>query len=130
MQITLNSEEISEAVESYVRSQINIADGQEIDIDFKAGRGDNGMTATLDIRPARPNKKKFTRTTAKPAPAPAPEPEEEAASAPAEEAVETADIKPETVQESDTPDETASEEAAPKPSAAEKPGSIFNFAQK
>jgi len=50
MQITLNQEEINEAVEIYARSQINIASNQSLDIDFVAGRGANGLSATLDIR--------------------------------------------------------------------------------
>lgn len=58
MQITLNQDEIHEAVENYVRSQITIAPNQTISIDFTAGRGANGLSATLDIRtgPAKTNK--------------------------------------------------------------------------
>jgi len=50
LQITLNQEEINEAVEIYARTQINIAPNQSLDIDFVAGRGANGLSATLDIR--------------------------------------------------------------------------------
>ncbi len=53
MQITLNQDEILVALENYVRSQINIATGQEVSIDLKAGRGENGFSATLDIVPAK-----------------------------------------------------------------------------
>lgn len=56
MQITLNQDEIEEALVTYVRGQINLNDDQEIGIDFKAGRGDNGYTATLDIRPRKVDK--------------------------------------------------------------------------
>lgn len=52
MQITLNEAEIMNALEIYVRSQINIARNQRISIDLKAGRGDNGYSATLEILPA------------------------------------------------------------------------------
>ncbi|MCA8869074.1 MAG: hypothetical protein KDA67_10520 [Rhodobacteraceae bacterium] len=52
MQITLNQDEILTAIENYVRSQINIADNQRSEIDLKAGRGEYGFTATLDIVPA------------------------------------------------------------------------------
>lgn len=52
MQITLNQDEIMNALENYVRSQINLAENQKIDIDLKAGRGENGFSATLDIVPA------------------------------------------------------------------------------
>lgn len=51
MQITLNQQEIEAALKSYVCSQININDDQEIAIDLKAGRSEAGYTATLDIRP-------------------------------------------------------------------------------
>lgn len=52
MQITLDEHEIHDAIRSYVRGQINIAEGQQIEIDMKAGRAENGFTATLNIRPA------------------------------------------------------------------------------
>lgn len=52
MQITLDQTEIHDAIRQYVRGQINIADGHVIEIDMKAGRAENGFTATLDIRPA------------------------------------------------------------------------------
>ncbi len=52
MQITLNQDEITTAVEDYLNNQINIAEGQEISIDFTAGRGPNGLTAAIDIRSA------------------------------------------------------------------------------
>lgn len=53
MQITLNQDEIIDAVKAYVRSQINIAPNQDIMIDLRAGRGENGFTATLDIVPQK-----------------------------------------------------------------------------
>jgi hypothetical protein len=51
MQITLDQDEILEAIEASVRSQISVSEDQEINITLKAGRGDNGYTATLEIRP-------------------------------------------------------------------------------
>lgn len=53
MQITLNQDEILEAVKSYVRGQINIAANQDILIELRATRGETGFTATLDIVPAK-----------------------------------------------------------------------------
>ena len=50
MQITLNQDEIIEAVVAYVHGQISVAPNQKIEVDLKAGRGENGFTATLDIR--------------------------------------------------------------------------------
>ncbi len=59
MQITLNETELMEALENYVRSQITISDDQDIKIELRAGRGENGFTATLDIvsSKAKPVKK-------------------------------------------------------------------------
>lgn len=51
MQITLNQDEIMQALDVYVRTQINIALNQKVVIDLKAGRGENGYSATLDIVP-------------------------------------------------------------------------------
>lgn len=53
MQITLNHDEILTALDAYVRTCINIADDKKVIIDMKAGRGDNGFSATLDIVPIR-----------------------------------------------------------------------------
>lgn len=52
MQITLNQDEIIAALTAYVGKIINIAPGNEISIDLKAGRGENGYSATVDIVPA------------------------------------------------------------------------------
>lgn len=49
MQITLQESEILDALEDYVRSKISISESQKIIFDLKAGRGENGFTATLDI---------------------------------------------------------------------------------
>ena len=49
MRITLDQAEITDAVKAYAQTMINIATGQEIEIDFIAGRGDNGLSATLSI---------------------------------------------------------------------------------
>ena len=53
MQITLNQDEILEALKDYAFRVINVAPGNDITIDLKAGRGENGYTATLDIVPKR-----------------------------------------------------------------------------
>ena len=53
MQITLNQDEIMEALKNYAFTIINVAPGNDINIDLKAGRGENGYTATLDIVPKR-----------------------------------------------------------------------------
>lgn len=53
MQITLNEDEIKEAIEAAVRKQITIAANQNIEVKLTAGRGENGHTATLEISAAR-----------------------------------------------------------------------------
>ena len=53
MQITLNQDEIEQAIIAHVKSCINVADGTTIAVDLKAGRGDNGFSATLDIIPTK-----------------------------------------------------------------------------
>lgn len=50
MQITLEENEINEAIEQYVRGQISIKENQVLNFDFKAARGDHGMTATVSIQ--------------------------------------------------------------------------------
>lgn len=87
MQITLNEAEIFNALESYVRGQIAIKDDQAIEIDLKAGRGENGFSATLDIvsagavstkvepRASEPTPSPAPKKTAAPKPAPVKEPE-------------------------------------------------------
>ncbi|MHA4875259.1 hypothetical protein, partial [Enterococcus faecium] len=36
-------------------SQVDVKPGQSIEIDFTAGRGQNGLTATVDISASRPS---------------------------------------------------------------------------
>lgn len=80
MQIQLNQDEITAAVEDYVRSQISIKPNQSISIDFTAGRGANGLTAALDISTGKLKQSTATRsvpvaveTQPEPEPDPAPE---------------------------------------------------------
>lgn len=72
MKITLDQTEIETAVRNYVNEQVSVKEGQRIDIDFTAGRGANGLTATVDIvsngtaKAAAPKTAPATDTTAKP----------------------------------------------------------------
>lgn len=72
MQITLNQAEIMSALDAFVRKQITISDDQKIDIDMKAGRGENGYSAELSISaqdisaPAKPAKVTRAATPYKP----------------------------------------------------------------
>lgn len=49
MKITIEQNEIEQAITDYVHSQVSVKEGQAISIDFTAGRGDKGLSATIDI---------------------------------------------------------------------------------
>lgn len=49
MQITLTQPEIETAIINFVKSQMTIAEGQRIEIDLRATRGEEGYTALIDI---------------------------------------------------------------------------------
>lgn len=59
MKIQLNEKEITEALVQYVTQQGVDTSGKEISVDFKAGRGENGHTADIDIQPANPGAEKI-----------------------------------------------------------------------
>lgn len=107
-------------MEAYVRNQITIAKTQAISIDFTAGRGPNGLSATLDIRPASTSIGSVSRGQVFPAfntkaqeAEPDPKPEQETVSA--DEAEEQ--DSPETDGETEAADEAedTSKEEAPAP---------------
>lgn len=49
MQITLNHDEIMDAVTQYVANQGIAITGKKIDVTMTAGRGSNGYTANVDL---------------------------------------------------------------------------------
>jgi hypothetical protein len=49
MEITLNSKEINKALISFVTGKLNLDPSQNIHIEYKAGRGENGPTASIII---------------------------------------------------------------------------------
>ena len=53
MRIILVQAEIELALRNYVFSQINVAEGQDITIDFKNTRGEDGATADINITTAQ-----------------------------------------------------------------------------
>lgn len=73
MRIILVQAEIELALRQYVFSQINIAEGQDISIDFKNTRGEDGATAEINI--TKPEMGNVEKSTQKPvesvSPAPA-----------------------------------------------------------
>lgn len=52
MQVTLDQTEIEAGIRLYLDTQFRINDDQEITVEMKAGRGENGFTASIDIVPA------------------------------------------------------------------------------
>ena len=54
MQIILEQNEIEQALVAYATSIIQLKDDQDVSIDMKAGRGDNGYSATLNITTKAP----------------------------------------------------------------------------
>ena len=57
MRIIIVQSEIEEAIKAYVLNQIAVREGQEVTIDFKATRGDDGMTAEVNIGSVAGNEK-------------------------------------------------------------------------
>ena len=52
MQISLNQDEITEAVTKQVLGMISLKPNQKVTVDFTAGRGSNGLTANIEIASA------------------------------------------------------------------------------
>ena len=108
MQIILVQAEVEQAIKDYIANRVTLAEGTEIAIDLKAGRGPEGFTASIDIVPA----------TAKTIPAGqvkravAPKAVEATEKATETSAATQASVESETVvQEADSPQETASSES-------------------
>lgn len=51
MQIIFDEDDIKAALTAHATSMVTIKDDMEITIDMKAGRGENGYSATLNIQP-------------------------------------------------------------------------------
>lgn len=49
MKITLTQQEIEQAVREFVSKGMTFNGNTEMVVDFTAGRGDNGLTATIDV---------------------------------------------------------------------------------
>lgn len=149
MQIILTQDELELAAKNFVLGQLNVAENQEISVDFTAGRGANGVTATIDITTKMieaPAPKKVTRSAKESSPFAEPTTSDGKASkstslfadgksSEAEEATEEA-VAEQEVEE--TPVENQAEDAASEIAndvipdrdeepSEEKPGSIFKF---
>lgn len=49
LQITIDQNEIETAIKNHIGTLLTINDGQNVTIDLKAGRGENGFSATIEI---------------------------------------------------------------------------------
>lgn len=49
VQITLEEDEIAEAIRNYIRAQIPVRDGEELPVVLTAGRGENGHSAAITL---------------------------------------------------------------------------------
>ena len=141
MQITLNQDEIETALRRYVNDQVNIREGHEITIDLKAGRGENGFSATIDIvpagsgtpvktpEPASPTKpvtiSKVRSTTSAPVPD-GPETAQEGAGEAAGETATETQTEGQTAQDDAAAADSGDQEAAPATEGeGKKPQSLF-----
>jgi len=61
MLVTINQDEIAEAVQTFVQSRGVSTEGHDIKVTFTAGRGTNGMTASIEITPKTNTPQKATR---------------------------------------------------------------------
>ena len=50
VQITLDENEIAEAIRNYIRAQIPVRDGEELPVVLTAGRGENGHSAAITLQ--------------------------------------------------------------------------------
>ena len=64
MRVTLNQDEIFEAVGDYLRNRLNLDAAASIEISFTAGRGPKGYSADVDI--TYPKSEGCTKITAAP----------------------------------------------------------------
>lgn len=51
MKITIGQSEIEAAVKTYILSIMTLAEGANIDVDFSATRGPDGLTANINVLP-------------------------------------------------------------------------------
>lgn len=120
MQIIIDQQDIEQAIKNFIGTQVTIREGQEVTIDLKAGRGDNGYSATIEIG-APVNKAPTGPVNRTPV------------ASPAKQKVVVAETKPEPVEPSPVSEpatgsaegQTAQEEAIPAEDATPKTPSIF-----
>lgn len=113
MKITIGQSEIESAVKTYILSIMTLAEGANIDVDFSATRGPEGLTANINVLPpevAEKTKEEQVVLTREP----------EKATGSAAEASKTATRKPRTL---------TVEQKAPEPTAAAQEEEVATTAQ-
>ena len=113
MKITIGQSEIEAAVKTYILSIMTLAEGANIDVDFSATRGPDGLTANINVLPpevAEKAKEEQVVLTREP----------EKATGSAAEASKTATRKPRTL---------TVEQKAPEPTAAAQEEEVATTAQ-
>ena len=113
MKITIGQSEIESAVKTYILSIMTLAEGANIDVDFSATRGPDGLTANINVLPpevAEKAKEEQVVLTREP----------EKATGSAAEASKTATRKPRTL---------TVEQKAPEPTAAAQEEEVATTAQ-
>ena len=113
MKITIGQSEIEAAVKTYILSIMTLAEGANIDVDFSATRGPDGLTANINVLPpevAEKAKEEQVVLTREP----------EKATGSAAEASKTATRKPRTL---------TVEQKAPEPAAAAQEEEVATTAQ-
>ena len=113
MKITIGQSEIESAVKTYILSIMTLAEGANIDVDFSATRGPDGLTANINVLPpevAEKAKEEQVVLTREP----------EKATGSATEASKTATRKPRTL---------TVEQKAPEPTAAAQEEEVATTAQ-
>ena len=68
MKLILNQEDLDRAVCNYVTTLGMDLTGKDVSVDFTAGRGANGNTATVEILPGGTNETAITEGTTEPTP--------------------------------------------------------------
>lgn len=140
LQIIIDQNEIEQAIKDRVGNMISIREGQEITIDLKAGRGENGFSATIEIgtpsekasEPAEVAKAPITLSRKTKVTPPAETKQETAEGNPTTASGEDASATPEVRQEETGEAGAASEqdESDGEAKSAPKTGSIFSGLQR
>ena len=116
MKLAIVQVEIEEAIRAYVKTQINVRDDHEITMEFTATRGDDGLTAAINISPRAPEPEPEVRR------GPGRPPKAQATPSPVPRAVKEAPVEETQKDYSEQQDEPARTVAAEPEEESEVPG--------